>query len=103
MVYKWRNLKLKACQELSTRCQGGIYVALAQQIFIEQLQTGQKPENWRTNLKWLREQGWKIIKNWDIRCAKKLFEVFPNIIPKKYRGTMPMADYDINGNWIIIF
>lgn len=45
--------------------------------------------------------GEEIISRWDIRMVKKLVEIFPAIVPKKYRNGTFIADYDDNGDWSI--
>lgn len=102
-IYKWTSLILKACQCLSGmfhRDSQAIYGILLQ---LEQNQTGQKMKPWRNNAKELREKAWQTIENWDIRLAKRLFDIFPRIIAKKYQGQMPVIECDEKNEWVVIF
>ena len=101
-IYKWNLLLLEACRSLHCiRLHDEGICGIIQQI--EQKFTGQKVLPWRDNAKDIKEQAWKIIENWDIRMAAKLFEIFPNIISKKYHNKPFVAEYDDKGNWVIIF
>ncbi len=102
-TYNWTNLILKACRELSGQFHldnQGIYGLLEQ---VEQAVTGQKILKWRENALNMRQKAWEICENWDIRMAGKLFEIFPGILPKKFRGQKFVAEYNSSGNWIIVF
>ncbi len=102
-IYKWDSLTLKACQCLSSSFhidKQGIYGIL---LALEQRNTGQIIKPWRENALEIREKAWKIIENWDIRIATKLFEIFPSIIAKKYHSRSFTAGYDEKGDWIIVF
>jgi len=64
-------------------------------------------EDWQSNLVTMREGVATIIKSWDIRMVNKLFElfpdeIFPSIIPKKYKNKQPRLDYNEKGEWCII-
>lgn len=101
--FTWSSLLLKACQSLSGKYylhKQGIYGIMQQ---IEQVQTGQSVQPWKENAKLMQKMAWTIIENWDIRRAGALFEIFPDIIPKRYRGKDFAAEYNEKGNWIIIF
>ena len=76
-VYKWEQLKLKACRAIKIRERDVIYGILQQ---IEQISTSQPIKNWRDNINEFnefREKAWEIIENWDIRNAGDLFKLFP--------------------------
>lgn len=47
--------------------------------------------------------GVAIIEQWDVRMVKKLVEIFPAIIPKKYHKGKCTADYNDDGDWIVEF
>lgn len=101
--FTWSNLTLKACRCLSGQFSlynAGIY---GECLMVEQLLTNQKVKSWRENATDLRKKAWNIIENWDIRCAGRLFEIFPSIIPKQYRGKPCTAEYNKRGNWVINF
>lgn len=103
MIFKWEQLKLKACRELSTQFHlenQGIYAILQS---MEQQIIGDKRLSWGENAVEMKEKAWKMIEKWDIRKAKKLFEAFPNIIPAKYHKQTPICDMDDKGNWCIYF
>ena len=102
-IFTWSNIILKACQCLSSNFHLNLQGIYGELLFIEQLQTGQSVKTWRKNAEMLRKQAWDIIEKWDIRLASELFEIFPSIIPKKYRGKSCTAEYNENGNWIICF
>lgn len=100
---KWEHLKLKACRVLSGAFHEhwhGIYGTLC---FIEQMRTGQPVKSWRKNAVEFRQMAWSIIENWDIRCAERLLECFPSILPKKHHNSTPIAEMDEKGDWIILF
>lgn len=56
-------------------------------------------KHWRENLKILEDAGCELIKNWDIRRASVLRELFPHCMPKGYIT----PDYDDKGRWVLIF
>jgi len=101
-VYKWENLKLKACQRLSEYSNNQIALyGLLQSL--EQNLTGMDLKSWRNNSRDIREKAWNIIENWDIRKAKTLINLFPAIIAYKYRNETPICDYNDNGSWCLIY
>ncbi len=103
-IYKWEKLKNEAACVLSSFSKSlnigplyGLLQSLEQQI------TREKIKNWRENTKEMVLKAQKMIDNWDIRCAGKLFEVFPSIISKKYHNKSFNCEYNERGQWIIIF
>ena len=61
--------------------------------------------DWKRHAIELRNEAIRIIENWDIRRAKALIDLFPDIVPKCYVGKVPMcfmADND-NADWMIEF
>lgn len=65
-------------------------------------------KDWKSNLDMMKDKVAKTIDSWDIRMVNKLFETFPDeifpaIIPMKYRKIQPLLDYDESGEWCIIF
>jgi hypothetical protein len=68
----------------------------------------QNGEDWKANLATMKDMVAKTIESWDIRMVNKLFEIFPKeifpaIIPNKYKKIQPLLDYDEAGDWCIIF
>jgi hypothetical protein len=63
------------------------------------------PNNAIDTAETLRDIGEVIIKNWDIRGADKLIELFPASIPKKLRGkkTYSYQANNENSDWMIVF
>jgi hypothetical protein len=106
-TYKWNRLKCNAVihvKTLGTGCwthDGFSIPALLQSI--EQAIIEEPIKHWRENQKELVEKAINICKNWDIRRAKALFDIFPQLINKKYKGKTPIAEYDEKGDWVIIF
>ena len=51
------------------------------------------------------DEALKIVDRWDVRMVAKLIELFPESIPKKFRG-LPMAAYmadNENCDWMVQF
>ncbi len=42
-----------------------------------------------------------VINKWDIRMARKLFDLFPDYAPKSLRNKQLFAEYDNDGDWAI--
>jgi len=54
--------------------------------------------SWRDVLVNMQEEIYKIIDQWDIRRAKALCKLIPDLVPKSCTFTV---DYDEKGEWII--
>lgn len=106
-VIKWETIiKNAECiiGTLGAGCWTTNSISMAAQLqFVEQLITKELVKSWRENAKEITKKAQAICRNWDIRRAKALLDVFPQLIPKKYQGKIPMADYDAKGNWVLIF
>ena len=106
-VYKWNKLTNDAAcivGSLGAGCWTSnniVLSALSQSI--EQVITKQPVKSWRENTKDIVKKAQAVCDNWDIRQAKTLFDIFPQLIAKKYRGKTPTADYDDKDDWVIIF
>lgn len=70
---------------------------------VEQMITGESLKSWRENAKEITKKAQAICRNWDIRRAKALLDIFPQLISKKYHGKTPIADYDEKSNWVLVF
>jgi hypothetical protein len=45
----------------------------------------------------------KIVDRWDVRSARKLLELFPEALPKKYQNAKFDIDMDESGEWTLYF
>lgn len=106
MTYKWETIKDKAIDFVAGKsiwdCCYKNQVAL---VSLAMEATIGKDYNWKKSTEELRQQAITIINNWDIRMAKKLVDLFPEIIPERLRDkpiTCYMADND-NADWMIEF
>lgn len=98
-IYKWDTLTDQAARQVGNiglRDDAAIYGIMQQ---LEQ----ERPKPWRENAKNMILRAQAICDNWDVRKAKKLIELFPTLVAKKYRGQTPVAEYDAAGNWVLIF
>ena len=106
-VIKWQTIKRNAecfIGTLGAGCWGTNSISMAAQLqFIEQLMTDQPVKSWGENAKEITKKAQVICRNWDIRRAKALLDIFPQLIAKKYRGKTPIADYDEKGDWVLVF
>jgi hypothetical protein len=88
---KWDQVKLKACQEASLpETRTASYALLAG------VEDG--TFDWRGNSKQLQEAVWERIAHWDIRCIRKLHELFPRCLPKNCKYIAVLRD---DGHWWI--
>lgn len=104
LIQKFETLKQKARVEWEYKCDRdqhgdykGLYLALAASVL------GARTMKADDILKEWHDAGKELISVWDVRMVKKLVEIFPAIIPKKYHKGTCNADYDDNGDWIVIF
>jgi hypothetical protein len=87
---KWDNVKLKAKKEANLKPDVAVYAVMEA--------VACKTMDWRRKYQELQEEVWNVIAKWDIRQAKKLYELFPSILPKDCTFT---CDMDQNGDWVI--
>ena len=60
--------------------------------------------DWRSTLFELRTEACKLIDKWDIRQVTKLLDLFPFIIPKRFKnGYKLTATMNEKGDWVLIF
>lgn len=106
-IYKWQGIVRNAeclVGTLGIGCWTTNSICMAAQLqFVEQLITKEPVKGWRENAKEITEKAQAICRNWDIRRAKTLLDIFPQLIAKKYRGQTPIASYDDKGNWVLVF
>lgn len=106
-TYKWQTITRNAeciVGTLASGCWTTNSICMAGQLqFIEQLITKEPVKTWGENCKEIAKKAQSICRNWDIRNAKTLLDIFPQLIAKKYRGQTPTASYDEKGNWILAF
>jgi len=60
-------------------------------------------KNWRDNMEELRQIVIRTIERWDVRRAKALVDLCPEIVPARCRGKIPrcyVAD-NANGDWVV--
>jgi len=55
--------------------------------------------DWRGNLEKLQEAVWERIERWDIRCIRKLHELFPTCLPRDCKYAVDMLD---DGTWWVV-
>lgn len=108
MVYKWNTLKKKATQHVVGLIGGGdtswypnwelIAHALAGGV-------GDGTFNWRKNAEELQNEVIRVINRWDVRCAKRLVDLFPAIVPVRCRGVIPACYIEDkeDGEWVVDF
>lgn len=102
-TFKWDLLKEKALAAFNDKLNGchpfptdALFLALAGSFGAPKEKPSAVLEEWKAF-------GCSLIRQWDIRKAAKLFELFPEIIQKKLRGRAPVAELDERGTWIISF
>ncbi len=106
-TYKWDRIIHEAENSVSllgAGCWTSNSIALSA-LFqsVEQVITGEQIRSWRDNCKDITAKARSICLNWDIRRAKALFSIFPDLIAEKYRNQTPTAEYDDKGNWVLIY
>ena len=57
-----------------------------------------KSYDWRGKLNELQALIWDRIVRWDIRCIRKLHELFPSCLP---RDCKYVVDYNDKGEWVV--
>jgi len=103
-IMKWENVKLKCQQAMNTD-----YVGMFSSEFSKSFWTTvigvslAEKKNWREVEPELREKCYSIISNWDIRRAKALIDLFPDMMPKQCLNKTPVAEYDEKGDWVLVF
>ncbi len=97
---KWERVKLRAQQAAGVRATGycGWDGDSATMAPVYALMAGVEDGtfNWRTNLTRLQELVWDRIAKWDIRCLRKLHELFPPCLPRDCRY---VVEQDDKGEW----
>ena len=106
MKIKWETLKKKAIKAAIGDTQwylGPQEVEMACYAMLKSI--GDGSFNWNRNLEELRKEVVRIIDRWDVRCTKKLIDLFPGIVPKNCIGKVPrcyMADNE-DCDWVVDF
>ena len=99
MTVKWETLKRKVEDSAWHPCFMESIAPYAILMSLEQ----EHPRRWRDNAEVLRNLFVRTVRNWDIRRAKALVELFPDIVPRRYAGVTPVAEMDDRGEWILVF
>ena len=102
-IIKWETLKRNAIELVSDYYNPTYSDLMTTQTFNGLLYAvvyGQSPKK-------VLEEGkqWAInhIRSWDIRRSRKLIEIFPAIVPEFYRDLPMRAEYNEEGEWVIVF
>jgi len=99
MTVKWETLKRKVEEKawypnfIENAAPYALLMSLEQE----------HPRRWRDNAEVLRDLFVRTVRNWDIRRAKALVGLFPDIVPRRYVGVTPVAEMDEKGYWILVF
>ena len=119
MTRKWEALKQRIASENSTKIRMGMnkeasLAALMAGVLGEP--SGTPTDNtwptgsersvrntWANRLVELADMVYGRIMQWDIRCAGKLLECFPDYLPKTTRGIAPVAEMDEKGDWVLVW
>ena len=106
-TYKWDTITHNAAcivGTLGAGCWTTNSICMAAQFqTVEQMITKEPIKGWRENAKEITKKAQDICLNWDIRRARALLDIFPQLIAKKYKGILPSAGYDEKGDWILVF
>lgn len=100
MTIKWETLKKRAKKSLEGNQKFLDESALAA---MDALREKAEFADWRGTAEEFRDEVFKYIDRWDIRCAMKLVKAFPWILPAKYHETTPCAEMNENSDWVLIF
>lgn len=101
---KFETLKRNAVREFYNKVGGnnqgliGLGDTAPFLALVEQVQTG-KPA--RDILESWTDYGVRLIESWDVRCSRKLIELFPSCAPKSWQGKQLSAGYNDNGDWVV--
>lgn len=103
-IIKWETLKLK-CQQAMNMDPSCMFIGEFSKAYWSTVigMSLSEKKNWRVIEPELREKCYEVISNWDIRRAKALIDLFPDILPRMYRAIVPLADQDAQGNWVLTF
>jgi hypothetical protein len=105
---KYETIKLNASREFYGRAGGNgqtigfagtdsaAFWALAEQIGAE------RPRKVQDICKEWIDKGCELINRWDIRCVKKLIELFPSCVPA-YCHKLPIQLDDSGEEWMVVF
>ena len=99
MTVKWKTLKRKAEEKawypnfIENAAPYALLMSLEQE----------HPRRWRDNAETLRNLFVRTIRNWDIRRAKALVDLFPDIVSRRDVGVPPVAEMAEKGEWIVVF
>jgi len=104
-VIRWESMKRKAETEFIGRtsvssiyCSG--HMAMLALHAAAKLPRAQRPcdimREWQ-------DYGMETIRNWDVRCAMRLAELFPSCLPQYLHGLKPEAGYGEDGEWLLVF
>ena len=109
-TYKWEKLKKDAISQFLTgsdRYAGtGREMAIAAIIesnLVDKNNYNKPDIGWEIIYGQLREDIVKVIDAWDVRCATKLIEKFPNIVRKQDVDKKPTVEMNDNCEWVVVF
>ena len=90
---KWEKVKLKAQQQAQvTHLDDTCICAICEHIF-------ENKSHWRKGVFDIQERVWNIISKWDIRCVRKLHELFPTCLPKDCKYAIELQN---DGDWWVV-
>jgi hypothetical protein len=99
-TYIWDSLKKKIATEAYSSISIFNVRAMTAVLMNENLAT--RP-NWREDIQKLKDLVYERVMDWDIREAKKLIDLFPHNVTRFCKDKIPIAEYDENGRWILVF
>lgn len=102
-AFKWDKLKEDAIAYMRayTGFNDIAYAALLQTI--EDFILGEPCQGWRQNYEDYIKKGVDLIKRWDVRKSRSLFQAFPQILPKCYQNKPFRCEMGDKGEWYVVF
>ena len=112
MTRKWEALKARIARDQYSKVRSAFDFEAGTAALLAVLGKVEKGvslrENWAHRLQELADEVYDRIMRWDVRCAGKLFEVFPGYLPKNHEGRSFQAELLDNEagddcDWVLIW
>jgi uncharacterized protein YecE (DUF72 family) len=97
-IIKWETLKQKAQDVVYNRCHGNSFpTSEIMSVIVPALLAGRHPLNYMEEL---CTEALKRIEQWDVRCYRRLIDLFPEIVKGSY--TKIEATTNAEDDWVVV-